>query len=163
MIYIIIIPIILITLYFYIYLLKVKINKLEVKIIKNLNWRTNLVPILFEITKGYLNKHNEIFKEIIKLKKIEFINLNVEQDLENIFNLESLIHHELNFIFKVCDKNKKLDKNERFLYIKELFSTKSLEISDSIELYKKISLIYNKFIHLKNLTIIWFLVPLKKI
>lgn len=160
---IITIAISLIILYWYIFLLKFKINKLELKIRKSLNTRTNLIPIVFEVTKGLLNKHDEIFKEVIKLRKMEFVSINMEDDLENILNIESLIHHELNFVFKICNKNKDLEKNEKFLYVKELLSKKNLEISEIIEIHKKVSIIYNNFINIKNLTWFWIIIPLNKI
>lgn len=161
--FIIIISISLISLYIYIFILKFKIKKLEIKIRKSLNTRTNLIPIIFEVTKWLLNKHDEIFKEVIKLRKMEFVSINMEDDLENILNIESLIHHELNFIFKICDKNKDLEKNEKFLYVKELLSDKNLEISENIEIHKKASIIYNNFINIKNITWFWILIPLYKI
>jgi len=83
---------------------------------------------------------------------MEFVSINMEDDLENILNIESLIHHELNFVFKICNKNKDLEKNEKFLYVKELLSKKNLEISEIIEIHKKVSIIYNNFINIKNLT-----------
>ena len=34
--------------------------------------RTNLVPSIFEISKNHISKHEEIFKEILRLRKVEF-------------------------------------------------------------------------------------------
>lgn len=137
-----------------------KLKILEKQIILLFEKRTNLVPSLFEITKNYLNKHDEVFKEIIKLRKIEFSNYN-ESFLEKIHN-ETLIHHELNFIFKVANKHQKIQKDEKFLLIRDLFLENSHNIWKKVELYKNIIKKLNKMLFLKNLTIIWLLIKIEK-
>lgn len=159
----IIIFFLLIIFYCYIYLLKIKIKKLESKIRKSLNKRTNLVPSIFEITKDYLNKHSEVFMEIIKLRKAELLRINEVENLENILNIEWLIHHELNFIFKISYEKPYLQRDSKFLYIKELISDISLEISENIKIHNNISKIYNNLIKIKNMTIFWILIPIKEI
>ena len=64
--------ILLISFYFYIYLLKIKIERLEKKIIDLFNSRNNGIPSLYEITKGSFVKHDEIFKNILQLRKHHF-------------------------------------------------------------------------------------------
>ncbi len=137
-----------------------KLKILEKQIILLFEKRTNLVPSLYEITKIYLNKHDEVFKEIIKLRKIEFNNYN-ETFIEKIHN-ETLIHHELNFIFKVANKHQKIQKDEKFLLIRDLFLENSFNIWKKVELYKNIIKKLNKMILLKNLTIIWLFINIEK-
>lgn len=135
---------------------KNKIEILEKKIILLFEKRTHLVPSLYEITKPYLNKHDEIFQEIIKLRKIEFSNYD-DAFIKRIYN-EKLIHHELNFIFKVSQQNYKLQKNEKFLLIRDLFLENSENIWSQIKIYKYVINTINKLIKFKNLTLIWIFI-----
>jgi len=154
----------LILMFFYIFLafMAYKIWMLEKRIITIFKKRTWIIPSLFELTKNELNKHDEIFKDIIWYKKIEFSQINYDEKLINIIKNEQLIHNELNFIFKVCNKNKKLQKEAKFLYIKDLLVNQSYELSNFIKIYRKISKTYNKYIFIKNLTLIWLFIPIIK-
>jgi hypothetical protein len=93
---------------FYIYLLVLsnKILELEILIKKLLHQRTDLIPALYEVTKPYLLKHDEIFKEILTLRKLE-LSLNDSDDVSfiEVLKNERLIHHEMNFIYSICMKN----------------------------------------------------------
>lgn len=133
-----------------------KVKKLESIIILLFEKRTNLVPSLYETTKKYLNKHDEVFEEILKLRKREFNNYN-EDFLTKIQN-ETNIHHELNFIFKVSLKHPKIQKDERFLLIRDLFLDNSYEIWKKIKLYKKVISLLNKLLIFKNFTLVWIFV-----
>lgn len=138
----------------YIWLLNKKINILEEKIILELEKRTNLIPTLFEITKDYISKHEEVFSEIMNLRKKEFSWYN--SDFLEKINLEILIHHELNFVFKVVLKNPKIEKNSIFLIVRDLFVENSSHIWEKVELYKKIIFLYNRLLKIKNFTLIWY-------
>lgn len=150
--------------YIYLYLLSVKINKLEEIIKKAFLKRTNTIPSVFELSKNHINKHEEIFKEIIRLKKIEFsLNSKAWVKMYEIINIEWLIHHEIDFIFKICNKHDKLLQDWKFLYIRDIIIKHSFDIWKYINIYKEIVLIFNKIIRYKNLTIIWFLLPIESI
>lgn len=137
-----------------------KLKILEKQIILLFEKRTNLVPSLYDITKQYLNKHDEVFLEILKLRKIEFNNYN--EDFTTRINNETLIHHELNFIFKVSNKHVKIQKDEKFLLIRDLFLENSFEIWKKVELYKKIIKKLNNLLKIKNITIIWMFINIEK-
>lgn len=137
-----------------------KLKRLEKQIILLFEKRTHLVPSLYEITKKYLTKHEEVFSEIIHLRKIEFSNYN-ESFLQRIQN-ETLIHHELNFIFKVAIKHPKIQKDEKFLLIRDLFLDNSYEIGKKVEVYKKVIQLLNRFVTIKNFTIIWIFIWVEK-
>lgn len=160
--YILILIFILVSILFNIFLVLFdnKLKKLEKQIIFLFEKRTNLVPTLYEITKEYLTKHNEVFDGIINLRKIEFSNYE-EWFIEKINN-EIQIHHELNFIFKVINKNPKIQNNWKYLLIKDLFLENSSQIWKKIELYKNIIKKINFLIILKNWTIIWIFINIKK-
>jgi hypothetical protein len=53
-----------------------KLKRLEKQFILLFEKRTHLVPSLYEITQKYLTKHDEVFSEIIHLRKVEFSNYN---------------------------------------------------------------------------------------
>lgn len=137
-----------------------KLKQLENQIILLFEKRTNLVPSLYEITKEYITKHNEVFSQILNLRKIEFSNY--EDNFIERINNEIQIHHELNFIFKVISKHPKIEKNWKYLLIKDLFLENSLEIWKKVELYKNIIKKFNFLLLFKNLTIIWLFIDIKK-
>lgn len=155
------------TVLIFIYYLFLKYNENKINIleeeIKNLFLeRTNLIPSVFEISNGFLNKHEDIFHEIINLRKIEFSQANNNLELNAILKTKKLIHHEINFIFKICNKHPKLIKEAKFIYLRNLIIQKSEEIWRNIEKYKIVVLIFNKLIFYKNITILWLLFPVSK-
>jgi len=153
----VILPIILFNLY--LILLNSKISKLEKKIVKSFKERNNLIPSLFEVTKWEISRHDDVFKEIIALRKKSTYNKN--DSFIEIINNELKIHNELNFIFKVCMKNLKLEKNEKFLLIRDLFLERSSKIGKNIELYKFIINKFNKLLKFKNITILWIFINIQ--
>lgn len=164
MTYYIIIAIIIIFFLFigFLYLLNSKITKFEKKIIKDFNSRNNNIYPLYEVTKWYIQKHKEVFQEILNLKNKD---LNENYYINNLFlkiNSYKLIHNELNFIFRVSNKNQKLIKNEKFLYLRDCIIDNNSKISNQLELYKKIVKKFNRLILIKNITIIWLLFPINK-
>lgn len=154
--------IIFILLYLFIHLLKIKIEQLEYKIIKEFKEKTNLIPSIYEVTKNHLNKHESIFSEILKLKKKDFAENTFYIKLIEKINTNTLIHNELNFIFRVCNKHPKLNKNWKFLYIRDEILAKSDKLSFYIKIYKEIINKYNRIINLKNLTIVWLFFTIDK-
>ena len=158
--------IILLIIFFYsifLMILKSKIILLEKDIIKYFYLRNNLIPSIYEVTKNKFVKHNDIFNEILKLKKIDFLEKKIWTNIYNIIHTQKLIHNELDFIFKITNKHLKLNKNNKFLYIKDTLIEKSNEIWTKMKLYKIITKKLNFLIFIKNITIIWFLIPIKKI
>jgi hypothetical protein len=146
----------------FLYLLKLKIEKFEIQILHDFKEKNNQIPSIYEVTKKYINKHDEIFKEVIRLKKKDFTENNFYTKLIEKTNTYKLIHSELNFIFRVCNKNPKLNKDWKFLYIRDVIIDKSLNLGNKLELYKKIVKQYNNMILLKNLTIIGLIFPIPK-
>jgi hypothetical protein len=51
-----------------------------------------------------------------------------KNDINELVYLESKIHRELNFIFKVSYKHHKLQKDSRFVYVRDLFVESSYKI-----------------------------------
>ena len=146
----------------FMYLLESKIEMFELKIIKQFKEKNNQIPSIYEVTKQYLNKHEQIFEEAIRLKKKDFWENSFYNKIEQKLNTYKLIHNELNFIFKVCNKQPKLNKDWKFLYIKDVIIAKSTKLGNDIIKYKQIVNSFNKMIIIKNLTIIWLLFPMQK-
>jgi uncharacterized coiled-coil DUF342 family protein len=109
---------------------------------------------LFETTKHDLVKHDQIFHEILKLKKLDFSEQSLSSRIHHTITTQQKIHKEMDFIFRVCHKHKKLIKDYKFYYIKELIFQRVEELAESVDLYKKIIKKYNKYIFIKNLTIV---------
>lgn len=152
--------IILISYNIFLYLLNKKITKLEKIILKLFDDRKNLVPSLYEVTKKYLSKHDEVFSEILKLRKKSLTK--DKETFQKQVNDEIYIHHELNFIFKVANKHQKIQKDSKFLLVRDLFLENSFDIWKKINLYKEIIKKFNKLVFLKNLTIIWLFLNISK-
>ena len=144
----------------FILIMKYKIDKLEININNLFKERNNLIPATFEISKTYLIKHQNIFNEAIKLKKIIFWENNYGWTFTKIIKTQELIHKEINFIFKVCNKHPKLLIEWNFIYLRELIIDKSYYLWKKIQLYKEIINKFNLLIKIKNLTIIWLLIPI---
>ncbi len=145
------------------------INKLELNIRRTFNSRTNMIPAIFESTKNIFSKHEEIFEEVLRQRKKELYKFYIQKNIDNLDNdfvellhIEKLIHHELNFIFKVSERHQKLSKKWNFIYLKNLIVEKSYDIAGLMEEYKSKIGLYNKLIDIKNATIIWMIIPLDR-
>lgn len=141
-------------------LLDKKIKKLEIVILKTFNKRGNLIPSLYDVTKNYVSKHDEIFSEILSLRNKNLTSY--DWDFLKKVNEEIYIHHEINFIFKVANKHPKIQKDSKFLLVRDLFLENSFEIWEKIKLYKIISKKFNNLLVLKNFTIIWWFLDIQK-
>jgi hypothetical protein len=128
----------------FIYLLDKKIKKLEKIILKLFEDRSNLIPSLYEVTKKYLSKHDEVFSEILKLRK-KYLSKS-DESFQKQVNDEIYIHHELNFIFKVANKHQKIQKDSKFLLVRDLFLENSFEIGKKMNLYKEIVKKFNNVV-----------------
>lgn len=148
--------------YIFLFLFYRKLSHLEKRITLLFQTRTDSIPSIYEISKPYLTRPQEIFQESFDLRKQEFIIIENNTPLKWLIEVESHIHHEIVFIFKVCAKHPKLLKDWNFIYIREIVIQKSREISEYIELYKTMSERYNKYIQIKNMTLIWLLIPLQQ-
>ncbi len=147
----------------FIFVLEKKLKELEYKTRNIFKQRTNLLPAIYEVSKPFLVKHEEIFKEILILRKTEFFWNESNLNFSKIIEIESKIHHELNFIFKVCNKHPKLLKNWKFIYLREILIEKSSSLSKKIELYKLMSKKYNSLLLLDKILIIGLIVPFKNV
>ena len=144
------------------FFIKIKLEAFEKHIIHLFWQRNDLIPSIFEVSNTNLIKHKEIFEEILTLRKVTFSEKNISLKLHDIIQTQARIHNELNFIFRVCNKHKKLLKQWKFIYIKDLIIKKSFEIWNALETYKKIIAKYNTLITIKQISIVWLIIPFSK-
>lgn len=146
----------------FIFLFSFKIVKLE----KTIKWlflsRTNLIPPIYEISKDFLTKHEEIFKEIVILRKQEFHAEENNVDFQAFIQIETHLHHELNFIFRACNQHPKLLKEWKFLYVRDLLIDRSISISEKMLLYRNIIKKYQWYRNLYKMLILWLIFPPKE-
>jgi len=160
----IILTLLMIIFIFYVYLsyIKRKINSLEEKIQRQFLERTDLIPWLYEVSREHLTKHNEIFDEILELRKKEFAESTKYNNLHIVIKTKKIIHHEINFLFRIFNKHNGLIKEWKFIYLRNLIIKKSFDISKDLEKYKILVKQLNKLINIKNYTILWLIFPLRK-
>lgn len=144
-----------------VYRINNRLKKYEYKIVQLFNKRTNLIPSLFDVTKKYITKHNDVFFQIMKFRKQNFSNYE-ENDFLQIIKNELDIHNELNFIFRLTNSNPKIQLNGKFLLIRDLFIDYSSSIWEEISNYKRLVNLYNLIIWFKDLSIIWYFLKLEK-
>ncbi len=126
---------------------------------KNIIWlfkkRNNQVVSIYQVSKNYLTKSDEIFKEFFELKRKDFWENSFNIELKDKLNTYKKIHNEINFIFKICEQHKKIYINSKYLYLKDSILDKSEEIWKKLEIYNKIKKEYDFYKKLSNITIIW--------
>lgn len=142
----------------FVFFLWLKLDSLEEKIILLFKKRNNQIVSIFQISKSYLGKTDDIFKEFFDLKRKDFWENSFNTNLNNKLNTYKKIHNEINFIFKVCEKNNKILLNPIFLYLKDSILDKSSEIWTNLSVFNKIKKEYNLYKKLSKFTIIWLLI-----
>lgn len=135
-----------------------KLNKLGEKTINLFSKRNNKIISIYNISEKYLTKHKEVFEEFFKLKRKDFsenlYDLNLDEKIITYRN----IHNEINFIFKVCEKHNKINKNAIYNYTKEQILDKSLELWKQYKFYKYAKDKFDKMLIISKITLIWFFI-----
>ena len=148
--------------YVFFYFFSHKIREREIEIISLFRSRSDIIPAIYESSKFHITQHNEIFQEILTLRKKEFSLMTVSHSIESFIELQWKMHHEINFIFQVCNKNPQLIKSGDFLYTRDIMMQKSNILSKEIKKYRRIIEIYNMCINYKNYSLIWLTLPFFK-
>ena len=140
----------------FLYYLWRKINNLE-KIISILfEKRLWIIPPLHDISQKYLVKHDNVFNSVLKLLKAKSTIDEFYVDFNEKLYAQSLIHHELDFLFKIFNKHEKLIRDYKFVYLRDLTINNSFEIWKKINLYKSIVKKYNSFVKINYIFLYWF-------
>ena len=111
-----------------------KINLLESRIIWLFEKRLWIVPSLFEISKDYIIKHPNVFRDIMWLLRVETTIYDNETEFYEMIYVQSHIHHELDFIFKIINKHNRLLNDFKFIYLRDITIENSFQISENIKL-----------------------------
>ncbi|MDD3303086.1 MAG: LemA family protein [Candidatus Gracilibacteria bacterium] len=148
--------------YIIITILNDKITIQEKNIQKILKQRSDLIPSLYEISRKHINKHKEVFNELISLRKIQFSLNEFEVSFIEFIKNEISLNHEIRFIYNICINNKELQNDKDFLYIKKLVIEKNKLIGQNIENYKKNIKFVNNLVKIKNYTILGLFIPSQK-
>ena len=148
--------------YIFLYYLDYRIRKKERDIIHIFTQRTDMIPALYEVVHESISRHQDIFNEVLSLRKKEFSLKEISEKLEVFIEMQQHIHHEINFIFQVCNKNPKLLKDKHFLYLRDIIINQSSGIGKELKTYNKIIEIYNTIIRYKNYTLIGYILPFSK-
>ena len=149
--------------FIYLYILDNELLRLENSILIPFQRRMYMIPSIFEISKKHINKHDEVYKEIVRMKWLKLsINKKKATKIHKIIRLERTIKHEIDFIFKICEKYSELSENKNFIHLKNNIKKENSIIKKKIKDYKKLVLSFNKLITIKNFTIIWLMVPIDR-
>ena len=74
--------------YVFLYIFHKKLEKLETQIVTLFRARTDTIPGIYEVSKEHLTKHEDIFREALRLKKVEFGLLENSKKLYNLTETE---------------------------------------------------------------------------
>lgn len=146
----------------YIIYLAFQVDSKEEEIILAFRNRNSLIPALYEISKDIIVKEEDVFKKLMELRNIENMNFSSQINLLNFLKLESEIKNEIDLVFKVSEKHKKLYVTGNFLYLKDLFEEKIDNIGKTLNEYKSKAKAFNKILFIKNFTVFGLFIPIKK-
>ena len=93
-----------------------------------------------------------------RLLKIESTKNNRELEFSHKIYIHGLIHHELDFIFKIFNKHNKLISNYKFVYLRDVTINNSFDIWKKISLYKNIVKKYNALVKFNYIFLFWYFV-----
>lgn len=106
---------------------------------------------IYQTTKNDLVKSKEIFETFFDLKRREF----AEDSLENKLVTYSKIHNEINFIFKTCERHRKIQLNPIYIFLRDWIIEKSQEIWKNMKLYEGIKEKHEKYKNIAKFTLVW--------
>lgn len=140
----------------FVYFYRRKMDNIEFFLQKKINSRNNKIISLFYISKPFLNKHSEVFKEYINLLEKDFLQNSKNFYFENKNSIYKKIQNEINFIFKICETNEKLKINEKYNYIKDEILKESKIIWKEYNIYSKNLKNYQIYHNFSKFFLIWF-------
>lgn len=133
-----------------------KLNNIENELQTHFKKRNTKIISLYYISKNFLNKHDDIFKNFIELKRKDFSEDILKFYFENKINTYKDFHKEINFIFKLCEMNWKIRQFWEYNYIKSEILKESSIVWKWYEDYKKILEKYRKHHKISKFFIVWF-------
>jgi len=143
----------------YLYKYNKNIFVLEKKLSNKFDSKFGLVPSFFEISKKLINKHSDVFFEILKIYKLDSTIYDMDMSFQKRYYIISFLNHELDFLFKIFKKHPKIINDYKFKYLKNIYIDNNIEIWKEINLYEKNIKKYNYLVKLNNIFLIWYLIP----
>lgn len=134
-------------------------EKVEKRIITIFLSKTAKIPALIEVMRDFV-ADEKVFDSLTKLHSDAMI-----RRFESIYALlehNARIHNDFLFLMKLSVQIPELQTNEAFIYIREFIITHEREIKNQFSAYNSAVSSYNKFLSVKNLTIIGLILPFKK-
>lgn len=135
--------------------LRWKLDILEEKLKIDFKIRNYKIISLYYISEKYLNKHDEVFKEYKNLLNKDFKETSLNFYFENKLDTYKKIHKEIDFIFKICEKNGVLTRDPKYSYIKDEIVKKWWIIWKNYDEYKIKLKNYEKYHKISKYFIIW--------
>jgi len=141
------------------YLYNKIINNIEKKINILFDEKLWIIPGLFEISDNFITKHSNVFEESLKIFKLDSTICDPSIAFTNRYYIISLLDKEFDFLFKIFNKNKKIIRNYKFLYLKDIIINNNISIWRELDIYNNTIKKYNILIKWNNLFLIWYLLP----
>jgi len=127
-----------------IYIIGRKITQLEIQAKDIFAQRNDSVILLYECSKEVITKHQEIFETALAIRKQIFVSQENIDNFEAFLHLQAQFHHEIEFIFQICQKHPQLLKDKYFLFTQDLIENQSKQISNILKLRSRFCEIHNK-------------------
>lgn len=140
-------------------LLQKNVKVVENQIINTFLQKTSKIPGIIEVMRPMV-ADKSAFNTLISLHTTSMMH-----DYKSIYALlehNERIHREFLFLMKLSVQIPHLQKNAQFLYIREFIILYEKNIKNNFSIYNKKVIIWNRFIFIKNLSIIGFILPGKK-
>lgn len=138
--------------------LRNKLNILEKELKLKFKKRNYKIISIFYISERFINKHSEVFAEIISLLKKDFNEDKSNINFENKIDTYKKIKKEMDFIFKICNWNWVLVQVPQYNYIKTEMENLWIDISKNYNLYEEKANYYKKFHKISKFFIIWYFI-----
>lgn len=149
--------IIVFTIFFFI--LDSKVTKVEKEIIANFLLKVSKIPGLIEVMRPFV-ADEAIFANLTKLHSAAMIH-----EYETIYVLlehNARIYEEFTFLMKLAVQIPTLQKNAEFLYIRDFIMKYEKNMKNDFMKYDVEAEKWNRFVTIKNMTIIGLLLPGKR-
>ncbi len=143
----------------FLYLFRSKINNLERNINNLFQKRISLLPCLHEVSKDYVVRHSDVFSSTLETIRENSISSDYDKNFDENIHKQSIIHNNIDFLFRIFNKHYKLINNYKFIYVKDQIINSSFEIWERIKLYKNIIKKYNKLLRINHFLLVWYLIP----
>jgi len=122
--------------------LKNQVKNAWAQIDVQLKRRTDLIPNLVNVVKGYAKHEREVFENVTKARA-EALNAKDQGDIKKIANAENQLSGALKSLFAVAEAYPDLKANQNFLQLQEELTGTENKIAAARQYYNNMVLSYN--------------------